>query len=139
MRISDLSSDVCYSDLLGFLRRDQRSVVQRRAIDQPALFEHFDHCFQVDQFADDAFRICECLAGLHLTETEAQGLADSLRDLRAFLSGYIKQVFVVVHAGSSSVTVDGTGATASPRRSRRSEEHTSELQSLMRISYAVFC
>src|SRR3546814_9473018 len=26
-----------------------------------------------------------------------------------------------------------------PRRCRRSEEHTSELQSLMRISYAVFC
>src|SRR3546814_3757355 len=25
------------------------------------------------------------------------------------------------------------------RRNRRSEEHTSELQSLMRISYAVFC
>src|SRR3546814_2796781 len=25
------------------------------------------------------------------------------------------------------------------RRERRSEEHTSELQSLMRISYAVFC
>src|SRR3546814_10672292 len=28
---------------------------------------------------------------------------------------------------------------APPRRQRRSEEHTSELQSLMRISYAVFC
>src|SRR3546814_2829038 len=27
----------------------------------------------------------------------------------------------------------------SPRRDPRSEEHTSELQSLMRISYAVFC
>src|SRR3546814_7508112 len=26
-----------------------------------------------------------------------------------------------------------------PTRSKRSEEHTSELQSLMRISYAVFC
>src|SRR3546814_7076167 len=26
-----------------------------------------------------------------------------------------------------------------PRRNQRSEEHTSELQSLMRISYAVFC
>src|SRR3546814_8584242 len=26
-----------------------------------------------------------------------------------------------------------------PLRARRSEEHTSELQSLMRISYAVFC
>src|SRR3546814_5057830 len=35
---------------------------------------------------------------------------------------------------------DGTSATAShPRSSARSEEHTSELQSLMRISYAVFC
>src|SRR3546814_8052456 len=29
--------------------------------------------------------------------------------------------------------------TRRPRRSGRSEEHTSELQSLMRISYAVFC
>src|SRR3546814_2126373 len=28
---------------------------------------------------------------------------------------------------------------ARPRARRRSEEHTSELQSLMRISYAVFC
>src|SRR3546814_6077949 len=29
--------------------------------------------------------------------------------------------------------------TAAVRRGARSEEHTSELQSLMRISYAVFC
>src|SRR3546814_3481959 len=34
----------------------------------------------------------------------------------------------------------GAGAAlAGPRTGRRSEEHTSELQSLMRISYAVFC
>src|SRR3546814_1717347 len=32
-----------------------------------------------------------------------------------------------------------TGRAAGCRRSGRSEEHTSELQSLMRISYAVFC
>src|SRR3546814_5980226 len=32
-----------------------------------------------------------------------------------------------------------TKASPPPRRSTRSEEHTSELQSLMRISYAVFC
>src|SRR3546814_3893992 len=31
------------------------------------------------------------------------------------------------------------GAPLGGRRKRRSEEHTSELQSLMRISYAVFC
>src|SRR3546814_9350109 len=30
-------------------------------------------------------------------------------------------------------------AHAAPRHKSRSEEHTSELQSLMRISYAVFC
>src|SRR3546814_7878464 len=45
---------------------------------------------------------------------------------------------------SSGVTCDGGGvggSLASPSSTKvsRSEEHTSELQSLMRISYAVFC
>src|SRR3546814_4474483 len=35
--------------------------------------------------------------------------------------------------------LDTTGVTASNKAQVRSEEHTSELQSLMRISYAVFC
>src|SRR3546814_9935135 len=35
-------------------------------------------------------------------------------------------------------TVGGTGAARQPDRAR-SEEHTPELQSLMRISYPVFC
>src|SRR3546814_7248928 len=39
---------------------------------------------------------------------------------------------------SRQVRVSKTG-NRTPPRSRRSEEHTSELQSLMRISYAVFC
>src|SRR3546814_4055160 len=33
----------------------------------------------------------------------------------------------------------GLGARRAPDHRRRSEEHTSELQSLMRLSYAVFC
>src|SRR3546814_9368714 len=39
------------------------------------------------------------------------------------------------------VSMVGENGTVSPFNSpaRRSEEHTSELQSLMRISYAVFC
>src|SRR3546814_3222514 len=45
--------------------------------------------------------------------------------------------------GSGRVGRGGHGHSARHRRSldrhRRSEEHTSELQSLMRISYAVFC
>src|SRR3546814_3425827 len=40
--------------------------------------------------------------------------------------------------GKACVLAAGGGAFNDPR-TRRSEEHTSELQSLMRISYAVFC
>src|SRR3546814_4037472 len=43
---------------------------------------------------------------------------------------------------SVPATTSSAGAAASAKSSfsrRRSEEHTSELQSLMRISYAVFC
>src|SRR3546814_2122237 len=45
-------------------------------------------------------------------------------------------------AGASSITrvpAAGYGRYADPATPRRSEEHTSELQYLMRISYAVFC
>src|SRR3546814_1193667 len=42
--------------------------------------------------------------------------------------------------GGSGKALGGTNpAMLIPRNFRRSEEHTSELQSLMRISYAVFC
>src|SRR3546814_10797119 len=41
---------------------------------------------------------------------------------------------------TASRSASGAGAgPGAARRSMRSEEHTSELQSLMRISYAVFC
>src|SRR3546814_4871648 len=39
----------------------------------------------------------------------------------------------------ASASSSATAFTASPYGRDRSEEHTSELQSLMRISYAVFC
>src|SRR3546814_3912781 len=45
----------------------------------------------------------------------------------------------VVFTGSSSVRMWASLAADFPRQPVRSEEHTSELQSLMRISYAVFC
>src|SRR3546814_6817450 len=46
------------------------------------------------------------------------------------------------HAASLVLTMDNpvqNVATTARARENRSEEHTSELQSLMRISYAVFC
>src|SRR3546814_4852109 len=44
-----------------------------------------------------------------------------------------RQMLLADHQGSIVSMADAGGALA------RSEEHTSELQSLMRISYAVFC
>src|SRR3546814_5196941 len=42
-------------------------------------------------------------------------------------------------AGSRYLRISRTSSRASSSLSFRSEEHTSELQSLMRLSYAVFC
>src|SRR3546814_8403723 len=85
MRISDWSSDVCSSDLLGNQGR--------RAFDMKL------EILDVVTAHDDGRK----LSGVRIADG-----ADFFRDLRAD-------------------TV------------KRSEEHTSELQSLMRISYAVFC
>src|SRR3546814_6789632 len=47
---------------------------------------------------------------------------------------------IVAAAGANARAVRITGAQGMRAgRNERSEEHTSELQSLMRISYAVFC
>src|SRR3546814_6628205 len=43
------------------------------------------------------------------------------------------------HRAALERTRTGAGRAGHTRRTRRSEEHTSELQSLMRNSYAVFC
>src|SRR3546814_16904093 len=43
------------------------------------------------------------------------------------------------HEGATHVCVQSKSSSCWARRAQRSEEHTSELQSLMRISYAVFC
>src|SRR3546814_6730734 len=47
--------------------------------------------------------------------------------------------FLLVHADARAVEVDVEGDGLGYAIEGRSEEHTSELQSLMRISYAVFC
>src|SRR3546814_2553594 len=46
---------------------------------------------------------------------------------------------LVVPAGGCGATAVGRPAAGTAAQWPRSEEHTSELQSLMRISYAVFC
>src|SRR3546814_8228035 len=54
--------------------------------------------------------------------------------------GVIGDVDFIIGTFSKSVgTVGGFCVSNHPKFEIRSEEHTSELQSLMRISYAVFC
>src|SRR3546814_1591109 len=57
---------------------------------------------------------------------------------RSAARGYFSAFTTLVRADRESFTLDGRSRRP-PRDRMRSEEHTSELQSLMRISYAVFC
>src|SRR3546814_10920561 len=59
--------------------------------------------------------------------------------------GYTVLPGITVPAGTLNITINESGQVFAPidgqiqEQSARTEEHTSELQSLMRNSYAVFC
>src|SRR3546814_2930530 len=112
MRISDWSSDVCSSDLLRALCGGQQLL-------QGA--ENLDALDRVD--AEVRFQIC-----IHCQHFRR--IAGALGDDTDQCGGEIDR---------RRDDGDAAGNIDRYRNSRRSEEHTSELQSLMRISYAVFC
>src|SRR3546814_6480444 len=74
------------------------------------------------------------------------GLA-SISPIRPMISNLAKLIMRPPHCVCPAATSGDSAAVGSPGissladlpRIERSEEHTSELQSLMRISYAVFC
>src|SRR3546814_3919347 len=59
----------------------------------------------------------------------------------AALAAFFQVLMIdIVLAGDNAIVVGALAAgLPAAQRKKRSEEHTSELQSLMRISYAVFC
>src|SRR3546814_8475327 len=70
-----------------------------------------------------------------LRKVEAGGLeikANSLYEIEFEEEGEAELFFVPIRPGTYELYAKGL-------KDKRSEEHTSELQSLMRISYAVFC
>src|SRR3546814_3382677 len=71
------------------------------------------------------------------TVTVDDGAAAALAAGKSLLPAGIVAVAGRFERGACLRIVDGQGAEIA--RGIRSEEHTSELQSLMRISYAVFC
>src|SRR3546814_10811202 len=111
MRISDWSSDVCSSDLVpfGVIDADRRRLLHPRRADR-GVFE----LDRADPFAARLDHILRAVGDLH----HAVGVQH--RDVAGV---------------EPALTVRGLGIGLEIR----SEEHTSELQSLMRISYAVFC
>src|SRR3546814_9761467 len=110
MRISDWSSDVCSSDLMG-----GRTGALGRRTHRPA---------QQRQAAPPRRR-------------------SDLRRQVAHVIGEEIRIAVTVHQGPLQLhtgePVKALGHIGKVCGDLRSEEHTSELQSLMRISYAVFC
>src|SRR3546814_17021344 len=67
---------------------------------------------------------------------------ETMRDLPLWAQAMAPLLGLVIAALSLRFLGNGTGTATSDdyiRVFHRSEEHTSELQSLMRISYAVFC
>src|SRR3546814_2060551 len=109
MRISDWSSDVCSSDL------DHAQLAARALLDRgAAVFTlEFGHLGG------------ECVIALLQAAVVAPLLFDLLRQC--------------AHVAGAAVPEPQPVLQPRQQREQRSEEHTSELQSLMRNSYAVFC
>src|SRR3546814_7935196 len=113
MRISDWSSDVCSSDLIAASRGFRRAV--HDADLHADLVDEHHHALRA---RDVAGQLAQCLR--HQTRLHADaGVAHLAFD------------FGLRHQRRDRIDDDHVDA--------RSEEHTSELQSLMRNSYAVFC
>src|SRR3546814_7965445 len=114
VRISDWSSDVCSSDLLAVFTPLHFAF---RALAYGSPFPEW--------FLYLAARICGArvrVIGIPLK-----------RDV-FFIANHISWLDILALGGAS-----GTAYVAKAELADRSEEHTSELQSLMRNSYAVFC
>src|SRR3546814_6729848 len=111
MRISDWSSDVCSSDLAAV-----KSAVNAD------VSEHIEN-----------FR--SRIAGNQELPLSSD-IRAALQSVAPALADYIESAQNIV---GLALTDSAAAEAALPAFSERSEEHTSELQSLMRISYAVFC
>src|SRR3546814_6919959 len=125
MRISDWSSDVCSSDLAGFAA--VRALVERRPVPAPARPVALSPS-AAGALPGEAI-VVNRHGGpeqLHLAPIQSPRPGPGEVRLRQTAIG-VNFIDVYCRTGAFDLLRP------------RSEEHTSELQSLMRISYAVFC
>src|SRR3546814_1402148 len=145
MRISDWSSDVCSSDLAqrfgggnpGIARADDLGpTADDRALDEPELAER--RAPDIGQQLGNSARTVAA-AGFRLG-LAGQPPARFAHGAPHAIGGACPPSVHRSPTSCSPGTTSRRGRCRGARRpARRSEEHTSELQSLMRISYAVFC
>src|SRR3546814_5233479 len=117
MLISDWSSDVCSSDLPAVASRRQQMHVRRRAVRPLPSAAHQ---------RIDTGSACR------------QQRIDRLVAIEAYRQRGISLAQKRPRRVAPACVVIGSNRGQTRWRGHRSEEHTSELQSLMRISYAVF-
>src|SRR3546814_4214590 len=160
MRISDWSSDVCSSDLLQLAPDLLDGLLSGRLGLPPALTRPLDSL--LDSLGLDATPLGDiglsvlgagvlgtksqsffAQTTLHATDWLDLTLGGRYQEEKRFL---IKsQTGVRTPNGNGSITLlkfplaSDSVSNFSPNATLRSEEHTSELQSLMRIQYDVFC
>src|SRR3546814_10587084 len=133
MRISDWSSDVCSSDLAD---RERQAWILGHAVVRHARW-------QVEHVAGGQHPVVA--RGESLQQPDLGILAEVQRrvvprvDLPAPVAERLQQEHVVLVDVRTDRAAGGGEADHHVVDAPRSEEHTSELQSLMRISYAVFC
>src|SRR3546814_6898808 len=128
MRISDWSSDVCSSDLPA----------QLGAVFE-ALYPELRRLANSRMYGNEStFTPTVLVHELFLRITQGSPLA--LADRNHFFAASAKAMrwIMVEHARQRAADKRG-GGQVMVALDDRSEEHTSELQSLMRISYADFC
>src|SRR3546814_3194247 len=129
MRISDWSSDVCSSDLV---RRHVRNDEVGRAAER---LDQRNGCGVVQEIHLEDLDSLDRLAGKQVDPGDARArirFADNLRPA-ARRDAQVDDRARLLEQAEFFVDLDQLV------RGARSEEHTSELQSLMRLSYAVFC
>src|SRR3546814_4162043 len=136
MRISDWSSDVCSSDLIEprpdldvflFAPKGPGTALREEYLKDGGLISLFAvHKDSTGSARALALSYAAALGSGRVGTLETSFAEECEADLfneQAVLWGAIPEL---IHAGFDTLV-------------ERSEEHTSELQSLMRISYAVFC
>src|SRR3546814_2313197 len=117
MRISDWSSDVCSSDLYDQTRQPILPAIIVAA--QPAIVVV-------------AAQLKNSLCQIHANHCIFRHGCRPFRSV-ALNTTFLAHCDAVREGGNHPISL------IEPEDDGRSEEHTSELQSLMRISYAVFC